>query len=66
MFEWFWKLFEKKWDVRPCGCKYYHGTFTPMEVEHCEEHEAEFREWRRNNPPEPKKDDDTYFDYGCG
>lgn len=66
MFNWLWKLFEKKWDVRPCGCKYYQGTYTPLEVQHCEQHEAEFREWMRNRPPEPPRDDYDTNIYFCG
>lgn len=44
-----------------CGCKYYQGRFTPLEVEYCEKHEAEWKEWMKNRPPEPKKEWD-FFD----
>lgn len=59
--KWFLKLFSKKWDTMSCGCKYYQGRFTPLEVEYCEKHEAEWKEWLKNRPSEPKKEWD-FFD----
>jgi len=57
MLNWFKNLFLKQWEVQPCGCKYYQGCFTPLEVERCPKHEQEFQEWLKKQPPEPPKDD---------
>jgi hypothetical protein len=58
-------LFISPWEVQECGCRFREHTFCPIEFEHCEKHEKEFREWLRKQPPRPPAEPDTNI-YFCG